>query len=793
MYRVPLKITIVYCFMSLVSIIVADFFGSLTGDNFQLRGGRHDLIQYAFLAITALLIFYLVKKENDKRNQIENNLFEIVNIIKSSQEAIIGINFNGEITSWNPAAEKIFGYSCIDAIGMPIYLVFSDTKKYMIIEMLNKAEKGELVDSFQLLMVNKDKVEIDVSITISAITNGENNIIGTSLIATDMTKQNEDERKLQLSYQELSAVYEQLAATEEELRAQFEELQDNQKVIRKSEERYKLALEGANDMIWEWNISTDKFTTSDKWCDLTGYDSPRLDSFQNTMIPIIHAEDRDRMLGEVQFYMDGKAPYYESEYRIITKAGKIKWVSSRGKLLRDESGQGYLMAGSMTNITDRKNRDEQIREMAYYDSVTGLPNRVMFTERLNIELNKSKTENTRGMVLFLDIDDFKKVNDTLGHDYGDELLRSIGKVLEECVGDRGVIGRFGGDEFLILVPEINGYADSMDMIKSVLDKFKTAFQIREKQFYATSSIGIAIYPDDGDTVQAIIKNVDTAMYVSKGNGKNTYYFFDKDISDAVLRRTEIEKGLRDALKNEELSIHYQPQIDIHTGKVHGLEALIRWNSRELGFVSPIEFIPVAEETGIINEIGEWIIRMSCRENKRLKAKGYTFNTISVNVSAIQLQQENFISMVKSILIDEEADPSFLEIEITESILMKSLEDNVKQLNDLRGLGIKTALDDFGTGYSSLRYLRMLPINTLKIDKSFIDEICFNESDKDITDGIIQLAHKINLDVVIEGVEDVEQVSLLKDMGCNLIQGYYFSKPLPVDKLEDLLKQGNLKV
>lgn len=480
----------------------------------------------------------------------------------------------------------------------------------------------------------------------------------------NITKKNEDERKLQLSYQELAAVYEQLAATEEELRAQFDELQENQ---------------------------------------------------------------------------------------------------------------------------------EQIKKLAYYDTVTNLPNRVLFTDRLDVELAKCKANNSKGMVLFLDLDEFKKVNDTMGHDFGDELLKNIGQILVQCVGENNTVARFGGDEFLVLIPEFDNHMDAKKIADKVLNNFKSSLHIGDKEIYVTPSIGIAIYPDDGSTVQMIIRNVDTAMYAAKGNGKNTFYFFDKDISEAVLRKTEVEKGLRDALKNDELYINYQPQIDIKTGMIHGLEALIRWNSKKLGFVSPMEFIPIAEETGIIKELGEWIIRTACKESKRMKKKGLKFNTISVNVSALQLQQPDFIEKVRSILEEEQLEPHFLEIEITESILMKRLEDNVKRLDELRGIGVKTALDDFGTGYSSLRYLRMLPLDTLKIDKSFIDRICINESDKDITDGIIQLAHKINLDVVIEGVEEKDQVELLKDMRCNLIQGYYFSKPLPIDKMEDLLEKACFKV
>jgi EAL domain-containing protein (putative c-di-GMP-specific phosphodiesterase class I) len=251
--------------------------------------------------------------------------------------------------------------------------------------------------------------------------------------------------------------------------------------------------------------------------------------------------------------------------------------------------------------------------------------------------------------------------------------------------------------------------------------------------------------------------------------------------------------LREALEKDELCLHYQPQIDIKTAQIRGVEALVRWKSKELGFISPAEFIPIAEATGLIVPIGGWILSTACRQAKRWKEQGFVFDTVSVNVSSMQLQQEDFIKTVLKVLEDEELEPSTLEIEITESILMRSLDDNVKVLKELRKIGVKTALDDFGTGYSSLNYLRKLPINNLKIDKSFIDDICNDDQDKSITDGIIQLAHKINLDVIIEGVESLDQVTLLKEMECNVIQGYYFSRPLPVDEVEDLLKNGSCKL
>jgi EAL domain-containing protein (putative c-di-GMP-specific phosphodiesterase class I) len=303
-------------------------------------------------------------------------------------------------------------------------------------------------------------------------------------------------------------------------------------------------------------------------------------------------------------------------------------------------------------------------------------------------------------------------------------------------------------------------------------------------------MGITVFPDDGVETSILLKNADTAMYSAKYNGKAKYSFFNKSMSEVVVRRVEIEKGLRRALQNNELEIYYQPQIDIINNKIKGFEALLRWTSSELGGISPAEFIPVAEQSGLIIPMGDWLIKTVYLQNNLWKSKGYLYDTIAINLSAIQLQNDKFEETLKNIIAETKINPRFVELEITESILMKDFDNSVKLLTEIRDLGINIALDDFGTGYSSLSYLKQLPINTLKIDKSFIDNIVTNERERAIVDGIIQLAQKIDLDVIAEGVETKEQIKLLQSMGCNQIQGYYFSKPLPANEIEEKFLKTN---
>lgn len=436
---------------------------------------------------------------------------------------------------------------------------------------------------------------------------------------------------------------------------------------------------------------------------------------------------------------------------------------------------------------------EKIRYMAYYDDLTGLPNKSLFKDRLSLEICKASETNSGGAVLFIDLDDFKKINDSLGYDVGDELLKIASKKFKKCVNSYDTVARFGGDTFLILLPGESHYTVLSEKARVLLNEFKEEIKIDNNSLFATVSIGISVFPNDGLDANTIMKNAETALYQAKRKGRSTYCFFNDEMGSAISRRLRIENGLRSALKNNELYLCYQPQVESKTGRIKGLEALIRWKSPELGMVPAGEFIPIAEETGMIVEIGKWILESVCNQNKIWLSNGYNFDNISINISSIQLKQPDFLDTVNEILKASGVEPQKIEIEITETAFMESIEENINKLEGLKNMGIKISLDDFGTGYSSLNYLRRLPISTLKIDKSFIDNICENSSDRDITYGIIQLANKINLNVVAEGVEGKEQVDILKDMNCDIIQGYYFSKPIGSKEVEDVLKRGYFSI
>ena len=591
--------------------------------------------------------------------------------------------------------------------------------------------------------------------------------------------------KLSSNYEELSAVYEELLATEEELRAQYDELQYNEEALRNSEERYKLALECSNDSIWEWNLVTGEFFAPDKLYDITGYKLKKKINFTKLFNEIIHPDDLDIARKDFQNHINNRTEIYKSEYRIKISDGSYVWISSRGKAIRDSEDKAIKLAGSITNISDRKSSEDKIKFMAFYDSLTKLPNRTLFMNRLNEQLELSNLKNAEGAVFFIDLDNFKNINDTMGHDYGDKLLMYLAKQFESLIDEKDTICRLGGDEFILLHPyfkesEVEYYA------KRLLALFNKAFKIDGKQMYITASIGVALYPKDGIDTNTILKNADSAMYKAKELGKNRFMLFDPEMYLKLERKTCIERILRTAIENNELSINYQPQYDAQNNEIFGFEALLRLNSKELGFISPLEFIPIAEECGYITKLGQWVLKESCRQSVKWLNAGYKFKSISVNISSVDIQQPDFLENIKEIFQDTGINPNIVELEITETVLMQSLDSSIEILRKLMNMGIRIALDDFGTGYSSLSYLRKIPISTLKIDKSFIDNITSNKKEESIIKNIIQMAHSMDLKVVAEGVETEDQLSILKERKCNYIQGYYFSKPLPASDVEKLL-------
>jgi len=432
--------------------------------------------------------------------------------------------------------------------------------------------------------------------------------------------------------------------------------------------------------------------------------------------------------------------------------------------------------------------EQKLNFLALYDSLTELPNRKMIFDRLELLIRISKTEHMQFSLIFIDLDNFKKVNDSLGHHAGDILLKAAVERLKSVIHPEDLLGRLGGDEFALIIQRHLHEKEMLYYLEGIKEALLEPFIIEDSKFTISASLGVSMFPQDGDSATDIMKSADTAMYKAKEQGRNNVQFYSIEMKNEILRRIEFESILRDAIEHKKLHLVFQPQYRTAPKKLRGIEVLARWNSEILGFVSPAEFIPVAEETGMIIPLGEWIIRTACQRSKKI-FDNYQINLVmSINISAVQIMEPSFVSMVKSIIQETQCNPKNIEFEITESVFISSMEYVTNILNELKQLGIRIALDDFGTGYSSLNYLQTLPIDTLKIDKSFISSID-QQHRKPIVGSIISLVHQMDISVVAEGVENETQLHYLNDQHCDYIQGFYWGKPLPDDDLDKLLEES----
>ncbi|MCB6182455.1 EAL domain-containing protein [Leeia sp. TBRC 13508] len=431
-----------------------------------------------------------------------------------------------------------------------------------------------------------------------------------------------------------------------------------------------------------------------------------------------------------------------------------------------------------SDITEQKQHADHIWHLAHHDTVTGLPNRNLLHDRLMQSILQAERNHKKSALLFIDLDRFKNINDTLGHSFGDRLLKHVADRLIGCVGHADTVARIGGDEFVIVLSGLDDAKEAENTALKIMEALTSTFVIDNMDLHITPSIGIALCPDDGSTVDGLMRNADTAMYFAKDSGRNNYQFFKQSMNTAATERLDMERQLRIAIRNDQFELHYQPQIDLITKELVGMEALIRWRHPELGLVSPLRFIPIAEETGLIVPIGEWVLREACRQTKVWEDAGLKVVPVAVNLSARQFLKGSLVETVASALAESRLDPELLQLEITESLLMYEVEDTIQLLSRLNELGVSLAIDDFGTGYSSLSYLKRFPIDHLKIDRSFVRDVINDPDDASITSAIIAMAHNLKLKVVAEGVETEQQASFLKELGCEFAQGFLYSKPLP---------------
>jgi diguanylate cyclase (GGDEF)-like protein/PAS domain S-box-containing protein len=449
-------------------------------------------------------------------------------------------------------------------------------------------------------------------------------------------------------------------------------------------------------------------------------------------------------------------------------------------------GDQQVICMVIRDISERKRFEGELMHMAHHDALTGLPNRTLFFDRLRQGLYKKERSRKMLAVVYLDLDRFKIINDTLGHHVGDLLLQKVADRLREVIRKADTISRLGGDEFTIIIDEIATYADTLLVVEKIIHVFAAPFRLEKHEMFVTASMGVTIYPNDGDTAEKLLQNADTAMYHAKEDGRNTYQFFSEEMNIRVSERLSTETGLRHALARDEFLLHYQPRVNTTTGRIVGMEALIRWQHPEKGVVSPDTFIPLAEETGLIIPIGEWVLRTACAQAREWRDAGLTRMRVSVNISCRQFTHDDLTATIRRILEEAAIEPSCLELEITESLIMIDPEKAIALIRELKEMGIFIAIDDFGTGYSSLSHLKRLPADILKVDQSFVRGIPENKNDKTLVATIINMGHNLGLGLVAEGVENEEQLRFLEAHNCHEVQGFFFSKPLPAESLQTFM-------
>ncbi len=566
-------------------------------------------------------------------------------------------------------------------------------------------------------------------------------------------------------------------------------LDQRSEAIQKREQRYRIVSEFSNDFIY-WRRPDGTFEFISPAClEITGYTVEAFFAQPGLMDEIIHPDDRHLLKGMAE---EENSPYAcngnEIEYRITTRDGSTRWIRRNCRPILDEQGVYLGRRGSLSDITDKKMLAEQVSHLVLHDMLTGLPNRTLFVDRLTVTALHTVHEQELMAVIFFGLDRFKLINDTLGHETGDQLLIMTAERLRRLLHADDTLCRFGGDVFAFILVGRESKHEAVTMAYRILACLSEPFEANNgQQVLLTGSIGIALCPTDGKDAETLLKNAETAMYEAKRGGKNSFRFYASDMNAQASEMLTLDNSMPSGLANGDFYLHFQPQLNLTSNTVVGMEALARWRHPNLGFIGPDRFIPLAEESGFIIKLGEWILRTACFQNAAWLKAGMPALRIAVNISGRQFDEPDFVDQVASALADSELPPELLELELTESMLVSDGRQSLQRLRILKEMGVQLAIDDFGTGYSSLSYLKHFPLDRLKIDKSFVKDILTDPDDAAITDAIIAMAHSLKLQVIAEGVETLDQLAFLEDRGCDEMQGYYLSKPLSERDLVSFIK------
>lgn len=564
--------------------------------------------------------------------------------------------------------------------------------------------------------------------------------------------------------------------------------------LRSSEERYALAVNGANDGIWDWDLQTGEVYYSPRWIALTGNLTKDEAAFGNRIeawFRLVHPADYWRFKADINAHINGDTPYLQNEHRILHVDGQYRWVLARGMAVRDAAGKAYRLAGSLTDIHRRKMDEERLLHDAMHDPLTHLPNRAYFVDQLRRSIDRARRNTDyHSAVLFLDLDRFKVINESLGHASGDQLLIAIARRLQAILRPRDMASRFGGDEFAILLEDITGVGDATRIAQRIQEELAYPFRIQDHEIFPGASIGIAMITHSSYRAEDILRDADTAMYRAKAGGRGRHEVFGTEMHAMNVALFELEADLRRAVERNQFQLYYQPIVSLATGQITSVEALLRWHHPRRGLILPGEFIILAEETGLMLPIGEWVLRTACRQVKEWQENGYSNLCMAVNISPRQMQDGDLPGLVRAVLEETGLPANSLQLEITEWAAMQNMDLTVKVLERIREMGVNISIDDFGTSYSSLGYLKRFPVSSIKIDQSFVRDMTEDADDAAITKAIIAMGNVLGLKVVAEGVELEQQLALLNSEKCDHVQGDLMGRPVPADAITTLLQEGN---
>ena len=633
---------------------------------------------------------------------------------------------------------------------------------------------GNPVKAFEMKMIRKDGTIQISEVSISLIRNTEGNPIAFRGISRDITEHKQMEETIREYGEKYRTVITDIT-----------ERHRMEKALRQSEEKYRTILESIQEGYFEIDL-TGKYTFfNDSMCRIHGYSKQELMGMNNRQHT--DKENAKKVFQTFNKVYNTGEPAEGFNWQIIRKDGTKRYIEASVSLKKDSSDKPTGFRGIIRDITERKRADERIQYLATHDALTGLHNRLMFGQLINHAIKAARRYQRQFAVLFIDLDRFKAINDSLGHEAGDQLLQEIAKRFKQSLRAVDVVGRLGGDEFIILIEEVDELSQVGTLAHKILSAAMKPMVLLGEECRVTASIGISVYPRDGEDEQTLMKNADMAMYFAKEEGKNNYQFYSKDIWSQSNERLGIETNIRLALERKEFSLQYRARLDFKTGAITGVEALLRWQNPSLGSVTPTRFIPVAEETGLIVPIGRWVMRTACAQNVAWQSQGLPPVCMSVNLSLRQLMDDKLLEDIKAALDDSGMAANLLELEITESMVMHDSGRLIAVLTNMKKMGVRLAIDNFGTGYSSLAQLKNIPIDTLKVDRSFIHKLPQDSENKAITKAIITMGQNLSITVVAEGVETQAQEDFLRDHICDEMQGFYFSKPITPDQFTDMLR------